>query len=85
MARQCPVCGSDHLIPGVDLRDRHGQYPSIQHEVELIAHPTHLINRGGITSPVQATVCGSCGYVMLFANFPADLWRVYREAQGEKD
>ncbi len=82
-AKRCPVCGSDRLILGVDLRDR-GPYPSIQHEVELIAHPQRLMNRGGITSPVRATICGECGYVMLFADLPSDLWRVYRESEHEK-
>ena len=82
VTKRCPVCGSDRLIPGVDLRDRYRR-STIQHEVELIAHPQRLINRGGITSPVRATVCGACGYVMLFADLPGDLWRIYQAQQRE--
>ena len=83
VAKRCPVCGSDQLIPDVDLRDRYRR-ATIQHEVELIAHPQRLMNRGGLTSPVRVLVCGECGYVMLFADLPGDLWRVYRESEQEK-
>jgi hypothetical protein len=37
------------------------------------------------STQVHASVCGSCGYLELYANQPAELYEVYCAAERTKD
>jgi len=74
---RCPKCNSDHMIDGGYVADAHG--PRVV--VGVDSHP----DRGSLTqstsSMVHASVCGSCGFVELYANRPEELYAAYRRAE----
>lgn len=74
---RCPKCNSDHMIDGGYVADAQG--PRVVVGVDY--HP----DRGSLTrtasSMVHASVCGSCGYVELYANRPEELYAAYRRAE----
>ncbi|NOK58965.1 MAG: hypothetical protein GFH27_549301n6 [Chloroflexi bacterium AL-W] len=76
----CPICGSDKLIPGVRVRDAGEVQGELSVEVTLVPNAFRLL-RAAVHSYLQACVCGSCGYTVLFADDPEALYRAHRDAQ----
>ncbi|HSG09325.1 MAG TPA: hypothetical protein VLA36_13270 [Longimicrobiales bacterium] len=71
---RCTKCNSDQMMDGAYLADAQG--PRIVVGVEY--HPdkgrlTHMVS-----TQVRASVCGSCGFVELYANRPSELYEAYQ-------
>jgi rubrerythrin len=77
---RCAACGSNEIIPDVNMRDTAQGRGSITAEVERSPHA--LLMRGAVQSAVTAYVCGACGYLSLYANSPRLLADAHREARG---
>lgn len=74
---RCPKCNSDHMIDGGYVADAQG--PRVV--VGVDRHPDRGSLRQGASSMIHASVCGSCGYVELYANRPEELYDAYRRAE----
>ena len=75
-SHRCSKCNSDQMIDGAYVADAQG--PRVVVGVEH--HPdrgrlTHVVN-----TQVHASICGSCGFVELYANRPAELFDAYHSA-----
>ena len=73
---RCPKCNSDHMVDGAFVADAEG--PRVVVGVE------HHPDRGRLThvvsTQIHASICGSCGYVELYANRPTRLYDAYHRA-----
>lgn len=71
---RCIKCNSDQMIDGAFVADAQG--PRVVVGVEQ--HP----DKGRLThvasTQIHASICGSCGYVELYANRPAELNAAYQ-------
>ncbi|MHB1191407.1 MAG: hypothetical protein ACYC6F_00050 [Longimicrobiales bacterium] len=77
---RCSKCNSDRMIDGAFVADAQG--PRIVVGVE------HHPDKGRLTrvmsTGVHASVCGSCGFVELWANRPDELWDAYHRGEQAK-
>jgi hypothetical protein len=85
MSEQCGKCGSEKVIPLVNVMDQ-GQYSSGR----LLAHigfsnPEAWIFKGAVYAQLSATICGECGYTELTAENPADLYEAYLKAKSHSE
>ena len=75
----CPKCQSTDVIDDVRVVD-HGDHHAVRDlTVTLFRNPSALMFKGTVHSDVKARVCGSCGYLELFAANPAALLEGARE------
>jgi hypothetical protein len=70
-AKKCAKCGSEDIIPDVPI-EADGTNVYIK------------IKRGGVfagsaKSPLKCSVCGTCGFIELYAESPAALLETYRQ------
>src|SRR5689334_18598362 len=74
----CPKCGSKDILADVRVEDKGRQG---RHDLELVAfgNPNALIFTERQTTSVSAWVCGSCGYVDLYAKDVEALRTPYNE------
>ena len=81
---QCPKCQSTDVIEDVRVVD-YGDHHAVRDlRVTVFRKPAALVFKGTVYSDVKARVCGSCGYLELFAVDPAALLEGARErAQHE--
>ncbi len=74
---RCPKCASDHMIDGAYLADAEGTH--------IVVGVEHHPERGRLPQPagtgVHVSVCGSCGYVELYANRPDEIYEAYARAE----
>jgi len=80
----CQKCGSDALITGVRLFDRSGEAGMTKTDltVGLYKDPYAVIFKEEVSTPIYGRVCGSCGYLELYAADPAELLAAAREVTG---
>ena len=71
---RCSKCNSDQMIDGAYVSDAQG--PRVVVGVER--HPDKGRLTRAVSSPIHASACGSCGYVELWANRPAELYDAYQ-------
>lgn len=83
MQRICPKCQSEKVIPTVRVDDQ-GQYSSGLLRVAVDQDPNAFIFNDTYTSNVSAWVCGSCGYMELFAADPRGLYDAYVVSKENK-
>lgn len=77
---RCSKCNSDHMIDGAYIADDHG--PRVVVGVERHPDKGHLTRM--VSTEVHGCICGSCGFVELYANRPVDLYDAYQHvAQGQ--
>lgn len=62
---KCPQCSSTDVIKGLTVVDRGSNNNKHQLEIELQTDLDALVFKQGVKAPVLASVCGSCGNVML--------------------
>ena len=72
---KCVFCGSGDLIAGVKVLDHWHEFEEGL-RVGKDANPEALVFKGRKRSCTLAMVCGSCGFVHLFATNPKVLKRV---------
>ena len=77
---RCQRCNSDMMMDGVYIMDATG--------VRLVLSAERHPDPGGVSNPVStlvhACVCGSCGFVELWANRPNELWEAYQRSEKAK-
>lgn len=74
---RCPKCASDRVMDGAFVADAQG--PRVV--VGVSRHPDRGPLETTVSTQVHASVCGSCGYVELWANRPGELYDVYHAAE----
>lgn len=76
---RCTKCNSDQMIDGAFVAGAQG--PRVVVGVE------HHPDKGRLThvasTQIHASICGSCGYVELYANRPDELNAAYQSAGQE--
>lgn len=78
----CSRCQSDKVIPNVHIRD-YGDYGSnSQLSIEIYEKPDALIFKGTFEGPLNAWVCGECGYTELYIENPQELYSKYLEIKS---
>ena len=78
----CQKCGSDALITGVRVFDRGHANIKTDLTVGLHKDPDAAIFKEEVATPIYGRVCGSCGYLELYATEPAKLLAAAREMTG---
>lgn len=71
---RCPKCASGDMIEGAWVADAQG----VRVVVGIEGAPERSASQKGMSTRVHASVCGSCGFVELYANQPTELWDLYR-------
>lgn len=71
---RCPKCASGDMIEGAWVADAQG----VRVVVGIEGPPVRSTSPKGMSTRVHASVCGSCGFVELYANQPTELWDLYR-------
>jgi len=74
---RCAKCTSGHMIDAAYVADAQG--PRVV--VGVDCHPECGALERAVSTQIHACVCGSCGYVELYANKPAELYDMYRRAE----
>ena len=74
---RCPKCASDRVMDGAFAAGAQGA----RIVVGVARHPDHGPLDATVRTRVHASVCGSCGYVELWADRPDELWEVYHAAE----
>ncbi|NJD19586.1 MAG: hypothetical protein FIA95_09945 [Gemmatimonadetes bacterium] len=77
---RCPKCNSDRMIDGAYVAG--AQAPRLVVGVEH--HPEKGRLTRVVSTQVHASVCGSCGFVELWANRPDELWGAYSHTEQGK-
>ncbi len=63
----CPKCGSNEIIPNLNVRGGQGHPPFVDmHEPETAQRP-FVWTPKNVQSFFRAYVCGSCGYTEFYA------------------
>jgi hypothetical protein len=75
---RCSKCASAHMIDGAYVSAADG--PRVV--VGADRHPDHGPLAHPMSTRVHAAVCGSCGYVELYANQPTELYDAYTRVAG---
>ncbi|MEU9884409.1 hypothetical protein [Sphaerisporangium sp. NPDC051011] len=80
----CAKCGSNHVMEGVEVRDRasNGPVPLKVHITEP-EPPDHgfIWKQGSSSGTVRAWICASCGYTELYTDNLAELYASYRKGR----
>lgn len=74
---RCPKCNSDHMMDGAYVAGADG--PRVV--VGVDRHPDRGPLLRSASTRVHASICGSCGFVELWANKPAELYDAYSQAE----
>lgn len=67
-AMHCLNCGSTDLLAPLRLNDQSGD----SHRLAYDSNPHGGFTRGTIHAEIAGVVCGSCGYIALFAVNPVE-------------
>lgn len=78
---RCAKCASDHMLDGAFFADPGGQ----RVVVGVDRHPDFGALARSASTQVHASVCGSCGFVELYANQPTELYEVYCNAAWARE
>jgi|NGEPerStandDraft_6_1074524.scaffolds.fasta_scaffold149684_2 hypothetical protein len=73
----CVKCGSADIVLGARVLEQLG------HDIRLRvdADPGALLLKGPALCPLEARVCGQCGYTECYATDPAALLAAWRRSQ----
>lgn len=83
MYTRCMLCQSTELIPNVAVHDdgTGWGYSAREHYVTVASKPHAFLRTGDVSSQLLATICGTCGYTVLFVADPKALFAAYQQAQ----
>lgn len=70
---KCPKCGGDDIILDAKVFDSGQNHLKGELTVATFRKPDALIFKGRQETTVSAWVCAHCGYMELYANYPANL------------
>ena len=83
MDLKCSKCGSDKIIPLVNMIDQ-GEYSDGRLKAKVgYANPDAWVFKGTIYAKLKANICGECGYTELVAEEPEALYRAYLSASSD--
>jgi predicted nucleic-acid-binding Zn-ribbon protein len=71
---RCAKCNSDQMMDGAYVADANG--PRVV--VGLDRHPDRGPLPQSVSTQIHACVCGSCGFIELYANQPAEMHEIYQ-------
>lgn len=74
---RCSKCSSDQMMDGAYIAGADG--PRVVVGVER--HPDKGRLTRAVSTQIHCAVCGSCGYVELWANKPTELYEAYRSVE----
>ena len=70
----CPKCRSTDIIKDASVLDRgHGNADAGELAVATYRKPDAFIFKGKMATAISAWVCGSCGFLELYADSPEAL------------
>ena len=70
---RCPKCSSDHMMDGAFMSAAQGA----RIVVGIERHPDKGRLTRSVSTQIHASICGSCGFVELYCNQPAELYDAY--------
>lgn len=73
MNKTCEKCGSDKIIPEVNIFDRGDYSVEGQLNIGLEENPEALFFRESFRTGMAAKVCGDCGFIEFYARNPNQL------------
>jgi hypothetical protein len=76
----CAKCGSDKIIPQVQVRDRFNRGVAYDLEVEVKGNPNALLFTEEYRATAYARVCAGCGHIELYTDHAQGLWDAYQES-----
>lgn len=74
---KCPKCESTQVINDVQVIDLESYVENLA--VQVQAKPQARLFKGGVRVPLQAQVCGACGYTELYAKDPTRLLKAHEQ------
>ena len=74
---RCGKCNSDHMLDGAYVADAQGTRVVVGVE----SHPERGRLTRTVSTQIHASVCGSCGFVELWANRPGELYEAYQRVE----
>ena len=77
----CVKCGSTDVVPKVRAIVPTYQFGDYDLRVRVDADPNAIMFKGTEWSPLQATVCGRCGYTDFYAADAGFLFKAWRRSQ----
>ncbi len=80
---KCGRCGSDRVIPNVDLLTAHGEYGPGELEASVDEDPVALLFRRRVASALKAVICGACGHAEVYVEEPDALYQGYLGAKAK--
>ena len=78
---RCSRCESQNMMGGAFFADPGG----LRIVVGVDRHPEFGPLARTASTQVHASVCGSCGFVELYANQPTELYEVYCDAARSRE
>jgi predicted nucleic-acid-binding Zn-ribbon protein len=79
----CIKCGSDELIPGMEMKDSIQSGSDIC--IRFVGEPGALFDKEIIDSKFDVLVCGECGYMEFYALNPRVLKDAFRRLLSKMD
>jgi hypothetical protein len=84
MDTKCAKCGSEKVIPLVDIIDQ-GQHSDGKLQACVgYTNPEAWLFKGGVYAQLRATICGECGHTELTAVNHAALYEAYLRIQSQE-
>lgn len=74
---RCSKCNSSQMMDGAYIANADG--PRLV--VGVASHPDRGRLPRPVSTQVHVSVCGSCGYVELWANQPREMYEAYQRAE----
>ena len=82
MIRTCEKCGSDKIIPEVNVFDQGDYSVEGQLNIGLEENPDAFFFRKSFRTALAAKVCGECGFIEFYARKPDQLYSAYQNQQA---
>lgn len=76
--KKCPECSSENIIQNALAIDQSENYANRNLSVAVDEYPDALMFKQRVYSPVDADVCGDCGFTQFYAKSPQILWTAYQ-------
>jgi predicted nucleic-acid-binding Zn-ribbon protein len=80
----CPKCGSTVTVPNVRLIDRGESNCSMDLSVAVYKRPDAWVFTGAVYQPLNARICGGCGYTELYVANPHELMAAARQSTPDE-
>lgn len=79
----CPRCGSNKLVPGLQLKDHIGDFGIRSRDVEVNVDgtPGAWVFKDTVSGTLTVDVCGECGHAELRVSNFQDLYDSYQKSR----